>query len=40
MNNKIAEMKNTLEGINGRIKEAEYREYGRENGRNHCYRTE
>ena len=25
MNNKIAEMKNTLEGINGRIKEAEYR---------------
>ena len=44
MNNTIAEMKTTLEGINSRVIEAEERlselEVGRQNIRNHCHGTE
>ena len=41
MNNTITEMKNTLEGINGRINEAEEQVSELEDsGGNQCHRTE
>ena len=40
MNNRITEIKNTLEGINSRINEAEEQiRAGRQNGGNNCHRA-